>query len=122
MMADSPDRLVTRLSVPAIDAPSHAAQPALTTAPPELQRRPRSRYDEVIVERCLAGSPCGVKPSTAEREQIVYTLRGKGLNDAQIARRTKIPERTVLRVRHRIGLPPVPRFVVGIKRSVGVAA
>lgn len=122
MMADSPDRLVTRISVSAIDAPSHAGTPALTTVPPELHRRPRSRYDEVIVERCLAGSPCGIKPSTAEREQIVYTLRGKGLNDAEIARRTGIPERTVLRVRHRIGLPPVPRFVVGIKRSVGVAA
>lgn len=76
-------------------------------------RRPRSRYDPAIVERCLAGRR-DVKLSTAEREQVVYLLRQRGLNDLAIARRTGIPARTVLRVRRRIGLAAVPRFVVGI--------
>lgn len=64
-----------------------------------------TRIDEVAVERSCAGEKVPLGPR--EREEVVRRLHAAHLNDQQIARRTGISDRTVIRARQRLGLPAV---------------
>lgn len=61
--------------------------------------------DEVAVLRLCDGDidPRSVTPT--ERAEAVRVLNGRGLNDAQISTRTALAQETVLRIRHRRGIP-----------------
>lgn len=61
--------------------------------------------DEVAVLRCASGSRHGLDLNIAEREEAVRLVHAEGLSDRQIAARTRITDRTVFRIRHRLGLP-----------------
>lgn len=69
----------------------------------EISAGTDTRVDPVSVERACAGQRVALNPR--EREQVVKRLHAAGLNDQQIARRTGISDRTVLRARQRLGLP-----------------
>ena len=79
----------------------------------EYQDRPFAWYrhnrkslavDEMAVERRLRGDRA-VPINVHERAEVVRCLNRQGQNDCEISRRTGIPVRTVLRIRHRHGLP-----------------
>lgn len=62
--------------------------------------------DWVAVERTCEGSPPR-RLTIAERREVVRRLHARGLPDNQIADLAHLADRTVLRIRGELGLPPV---------------
>lgn len=60
--------------------------------------------DDAAVERACAGDRT-VRLTNAERREVVARLAGSGLSDQDIARRTGINDRQVIRDRQRAGIP-----------------
>lgn len=63
--------------------------------------------DPIAVERCTAGLIDPHSLTLAERREVVRRLHRHGLSDPEIARRTGMCARTVLRHRQRLGLARV---------------
>lgn len=78
-----------------------AAVPVATPA-----RSSRVDVDEVVVDRLAAQQPVA-SATIAERREAVAKLHAAGVNDRQIAARTGLAARTVLRIRAELGLAPV---------------
>lgn len=76
------------------------------SARPRTSLRSRIFIDEVAVARRLQGDHT-VRLRIADREEAVRRLHAQGLNDRPIAVQLGISDRTVLRIRHRLGLPPL---------------
>jgi hypothetical protein len=68
----------------------------------------RVDVDAVVVTRLVNGDP-PERTTLGEREAAVRHLHGFGLNDREIATRTRIPKRTVWGIRQRLSLPPRQR-------------
>ncbi len=60
--------------------------------------------DEMAVERVAAGESYHERLSVKEREEVVRLLHRQRMTDRDIARRTGMADRTVLRIRQRLGL------------------
>jgi len=80
-----------------IDAPDEKPQ--------GMERREIRGTDEGAVERRLSGED--VRMSPKDREEIVRRLHAAKLSDPAIAARIGMSDRTVLRIRQRLGLPAV---------------
>lgn len=66
----------------------------------------KTDVDELLVEHVVAGHRAG-RLTVAERREVVRRLHANGLNDQQIADRTGMADRTVLRIRRDLGLASV---------------
>lgn len=62
--------------------------------------------DEVAVGEVAIGRGYAERLSIGEREALVRLMHGWRLSDYEIARRTGMSSRTVLRIRQRLGLGP----------------
>lgn len=62
-------------------------------------------FDAVIVDRIVAGDPAGAPITTAAAAEAVRRLARAGYDDGQIAYRLNYRRRSVLRIRHRRGIP-----------------
>ena len=79
-------------------------RPRLTTT---HRRRARTEINQDNVDRMCTGQPV-TNTTPAENRAAVARLREFGMNDRQIAARTGLHNRTVLRIRAQLGLPAVP--------------
>lgn len=61
-------------------------------------------FDEVLVDRIVAGDRAGCPISAAEAAEAVRILAGRGYNDGQIAYRLGFTRRSVIRIRRRRGI------------------
>jgi hypothetical protein len=68
----------------------------------------QSDYDDIAVERMIAGEPAG-RASRAEREAAVKVLAGRRLSHTQIAARIGTSTRTVERLKARLAIQPEQR-------------
>jgi hypothetical protein len=95
------------VTAPTIDLRDHL--PAFEAAALRLLgRRPRhyDRYDHVLVERIIAGEHRGTI-GVIDAAEVVRRMARRGYSDGQIAYRLGRTTRSVLRVRRRLGIPPV---------------
>lgn len=89
-----------------IDDPDPAADDRALAATGDGSDTSRSDIvDEVAIRRCADGKLGGLELSITEREEAVRLVHAEGLSDRLIAARTGITDRTVFRIRHRLGLP-----------------
>lgn len=66
------------------------------------------QFDEVAVSKCAEGRFPGGDLTIAEREAAVRMLHRQGMSDRGVAARMGIRDRTVVRIRRRLGLPANP--------------
>lgn len=85
-----------------IDRPDARPEPSTSTTRRASSSRTRTEIEESVIDAALSGRD--VPLSHAERRVLVAELHGKSLTDAQIADRLHLNERTVLRIRQRLGL------------------
>lgn len=71
---------------------------------PAFLERGNDTVDDTAVELAITGSRVDLTP--AERRTAVQTLHGHGLTDIDIAKRLDCADRTVLRIRQELDLPP----------------
>lgn len=67
---------------------------------------PCDDVDVIAIEFAIAGRP--VKLTTTERDLVIRELNARGFNDRPIARIVGVTERSVQRIRKRLGIPPAP--------------
>jgi ParB/RepB/Spo0J family partition protein len=91
-----PSRAEPSRAEPSRAEPSRAEPSRASTTTPA--------YDEAAVVRRLDGDHT-VPIRNADREEIVRRAHRVGLNDRETARRAGLEDRTVLRIRQRLGLP-----------------
>jgi hypothetical protein len=65
--------------------------------------------DEVVVQRVIDGLANHRTATITEREHVIRRMNRQNITDLEIARRTGMNPRTALQIRHRLGLPAVPR-------------
>jgi hypothetical protein len=61
--------------------------------------------DFVVVDRLVAGQPVHHPIARAERDEAVRRLAQQRYTDGQIATQLDMWSRSVLRIRHRLGIP-----------------
>lgn len=86
-----------------IDDPAEVAN---TTGPPDAPSR-RDSIDPIAVELSIRGLP--QRLTTAERELLVRRLHALRWSDGRVHEVTGINERTVMRIRNRLGLDAFPQ-------------
>jgi hypothetical protein len=79
--------------------------------------RSRDDVDEVIVQRIIDGLADHRTATVAEREHVIRRMNRQNITDLEIARRTGINPRTVLRIRQRLDLPAVPPAIWAGRRA-----
>jgi len=62
-------------------------------------------YDEVVVQRLLDDRLPGEPIRAADAAEATRRLARRGYSDGQIAHRLGIYRRSVIRIRHRLGIP-----------------
>lgn len=68
---------------------------------------PRDAFDDVIVQRALAGDR-GVSMTRADRLEVVRRAHAAGMADTEIADLTGMSDKTAFRIRNELGLAPAP--------------
>jgi hypothetical protein len=63
---------------------------------------PATEVDPVVLDRIRSGEPCRTTP--IEREAIVPELARRGMGDAEIGRLCMVSDRTIIRLRKRLGI------------------
>jgi hypothetical protein len=77
----------------------------------DTARRPKTRttdyadYDEAIVDRLTAGHRPGALITAPDAAEVTRRLAAHGYSDRQIAARLGFTRRSVIRIRHRLGIP-----------------
>jgi hypothetical protein len=64
--------------------------------------QPAVEPDPVVLDRIRSGEPC--RTTLIEREAIVPELARRGMADGEIARLCQVNDRTILRLRQRLGI------------------
>lgn len=77
-----------------------------------------SAFDDVAVQRIVAGRRLGQPSSAADAGEATRRLARLGFSDGQIAARLGYTRRSVLRIRIRLGIAPaLPRGTNGHSRA-----
>lgn len=66
-------------------------------------------FDEVLVDRLVAGRPASCPIPAADAAEATRRLAADGYTDGQIAVRLGMTRRSVVRIRHRLGIPAALR-------------
>jgi hypothetical protein len=72
------------------------------SAQPYEFHQPAIEADSVVIERIRSGEPC--RTTTVEREAIVPELARRGMGDRDIADLCQVSDRTIFRLRQRLGI------------------
>jgi hypothetical protein len=76
-----------------------------TAARPKTRSTDYADYDTVVVERLVAGQKPGELIRAADAGEATRRLATLGYSDRQIAARLAFTRRSVIRIRHRLGIP-----------------